>query len=46
MEELKFLMWNIKKKGKVFKDAIKEVIDTYKPDILLLTETDLQDKDI
>ena len=44
--ELTFLMWNLKKKGNTFISAITEVLEKYKPDFLLLSETDINDNQV
>lgn len=41
--ELTFLMWNIRNKGTTFIPALKELYEKYRPDFLLLSETDLDD---
>ena len=44
MKEITFLMWNLNRKGKSFIPAIEEVYKEHLPDILLLSETDLDDE--
>lgn len=44
--ELKFLMWNLKNKANKNVDALKELYNERKPDLLLLIETKINDSEI
>lgn len=44
--ELKFLMWNLKNKADKTLDALRELYNERKPDLLLLIETKIEDAEI
>lgn len=44
MAELGFLMWNIRLNGGKCVEALQEMVGQYHPDVLLLVESDLDDK--
>lgn len=46
MKELKFLMWNLRNRGKKYINAFDELYREQKPDFLLLIESDIEDKHI